>query len=231
MGIVGVGSDAAHPRAGVVTAMSSAALENSEPRAFRLRRDDLLVKAITVQGGETDIAGERKAFARIVMTGVTWDNAGESPATRRQRTAVLDLERAEELVAGLHEVLNSMARSTPTPLTPAMGPWSWTSVPLHDDDLLVLQTDANGISIPGAAGVTPTVRVDFSGTPAQALTSEDPAVHVHGAIFAGPRQVLTLISSLKKVVRSALEQRRVEVYVSSERAYLSATSSFTTFGF
>ena len=42
---------------------------------------------------------------------------------------------------------------------------------------------------------------------------------------------MTLISSLKKVVRSALEQRRVEVYVSSERAYLSATSYFSTFGF
>jgi hypothetical protein len=79
--------------------------------------------------------------------------------------------------------------------------------------------------------VTPTVRVDFIGTSVGALTTSLPAVHVHGAIFAGPRQVQTLISSLKKVVRSALEQRRVEAYVSSERAFMSMTSSYSTFGF
>ena len=119
------------------------------------------------------------------MTGVAWDNAGcESPAQRRQRSAVLDLERAEELVAGLHEVLTSMARSTPTPLTPAMGPWSWTSVPLLDDDLLVFQTDANGMCHPSGRGVIPTVRVDFSGTPARK--------HLCRQI---PRSMFTVLSS------------------------------------
>jgi hypothetical protein len=63
-----------------------------------------------------------------------------------------------------------------------------------------------------------TVRVDFTGTRVRGLTAANPAVHVQGAIFSGPRQAQALVSSLRKVVRSALEQRRVEFYVSAEES-------------
>ncbi|MGD0986112.1 MAG: hypothetical protein ABSA65_20265, partial [Acidimicrobiales bacterium] len=33
-------------------------------------RDDIIVRAVLVQGGEADIGGEKTAFARIVMSGV-----------------------------------------------------------------------------------------------------------------------------------------------------------------
>jgi hypothetical protein len=38
----------------------------------------------------------------------------------------------------------------------------------------------------------------------------NPAVHEQGAILSGPRQAQALVSSLRNVVRSALELRRVE---------------------
>jgi hypothetical protein len=41
---------------------------------------------------------------------------------------------------------------------------------------------------------------------------------VQGAIFSGPQQVQALVNSLRKVVRSALQQRRVEMYVSAEES-------------
>jgi hypothetical protein len=63
-----------------------------------------------------------------------------------------------------------------------------------------------------------TVRVDFTGTRVRGLTAANPAGHVQGAIFSGPRQAQALVSSSRKVVRSALEQRRVEFYVSAEES-------------
>jgi hypothetical protein len=212
--------------------MASATLESPAPRAFRLRRDDLLVKAVSVQGGETHIAGEKTDFAKIVMTGVTWDQArpGADPV-RRQQSVVLKLDQVGQLVEALREVLNAIARSTPTPLIPAMGPWSWTSDALRPDDLVVADADADGMNIPGVRGTTRTVRVDFSGTAVHALTSDDQPVHVHGAIFSGPRQVQTLISSLKKVVRSALEQRRIDIYVGGDAIFISQDSNFATYGY
>jgi len=183
------------------------------------RRGDLLVKAVSVQGGESDIGGEKMAFARIVMSGVGLESSGlGAEAPRRREIAVLKLADAEQLAAGLHDVLNLMARSAPTPPAPAMGIWSWTTEPPFGDDLLVAETNANGTAIAAQGVVTPTVRVDFTGTSVQALASPNPLVQVQGAIFSGPRQVRVLISSLRKVVRSALEQRRVEVYVSAEQS-------------
>jgi len=62
------------------------------------------------------------------------------------------------------------------------------------------------------------VRVDFTGTSLQALTSVNPPIQVQGAIFSGPRQAQALISSLKKVVRSALQEQRIDVYVPADRS-------------
>lgn len=177
----------------------------------------LIVKAVTVQGGEADIAGEKTAFARIVMSGVGPRQVKvEDKAPRRQEIAVLRLDDAAALAASLNDVVDRIVRSSPTPAVPASGSWSWTSAPPLDEDLLVAQAKANSAAM--LAGVAATVRVDFTGTLVQALGAADPAVQVQGAIFAGPRQAQALVSSLRKVVRSALEQRRLEHYVSAEKS-------------
>ena len=182
-------------------------------------RDDLIVKALSVQGGEADIGGEKTAFARIVMSGVDLRHVKvEDQAPRRQEIAVLKLDDAAALAAGLHDVVDRIVRSTPTPAIPASGSWSWTSVPPLDQDLLVARASANGAAVPAVAGMASNVRVDFTGTRVRGLTAANPAGHVQGAIFSGPRQAQALVSSLRKVVRSALEQRRVEFYVSAEES-------------
>jgi hypothetical protein len=195
------------------------AFEASDYPHVRALRNDLIVKAISVQGGETDIGGERTAFARIVMTGVDMrDVASGASAPRRQEAAVLKIDDATVFATELHEVVDRLVRSTPTPMVPASGYWSWTSEPLLDEDLLVTRANAILPDVSVARGVAPVVRVDFTGTLVQGLSSADPAVHVQGAVFAGPRQVQTLISSLKKVVRSALEQQRLDIYLSEEES-------------
>jgi hypothetical protein len=131
---------------------------------------------------------------------------------------VLKLDDAAALAVGLSDVVNSIVRSSPTPAVPASGIWSWTSEPLRDWDLLVARASANGEALAAATGTAATVRVDFTGTLVQGLTSADPTVHVQGAIFSGPRQVQALVSSLRKVVRSALEKRRLEIYVSMQES-------------
>jgi hypothetical protein len=133
-------------------------VDHSDDQDLARSRDDIIVKAVMVQGGEANIGGEKTAFARIVMSGV-----------------------------GVQQV----------------------------KDLLVAQVSADGAAVPAVTGMTSTVRVDFTGTLVQALTVANPAVHVQGAIFSGPRQAQALVSSLRKVVRSALEQPRVENYVSA----------------
>jgi len=194
-------------------------LDPSRDPVGRPRSNDLIVEAVAVQGGETDIAGEKTAFARIVMTGVDLHKPHvHAPAPRRQEAAVLKLDDAAALAAGLRDVVNSIVRSLPTPAVPAVGIWSWTSEPLRDWDLLVARASANGEALPAATGTASTVRVDFTGTLVQGLTSADPTVHVQGAIFSGPQQVQSLVSSLRKVVRSALEQRRLEIYVSAQES-------------
>jgi hypothetical protein len=142
----------------------------------------------------------------------------EDQAPRRQEIAVLKLDDAAALAAGLHDVVDRIVRSTPTPAVPASGTWSWTSAPPFDEDLLVAQASANGAAVPELTGMASTVRVDFTGTLVQGLAAANPAVQVQGAIFSGPRQAQALIASLRKVVRSALQQRRVEVYLSAEES-------------
>ena len=94
--------------------MPSRVLEPLQFPAVRPVRDDLFVRAVSVQGGESDIAGEKTAFARITMTGVGLaSSATNTPAPRRQETAVLKLSEAEDLAAQLGELLSFMARSTP----------------------------------------------------------------------------------------------------------------------
>lgn len=190
-----------------------------ESQAIRPQREDLFVKAVSVQGGELDIGGETTAFARIAMTGVGLSSSvTNTQGPKRQEVAVLKLAEAENLAAQLGELLSFMARSNATPAPPAMGLWAWRSDPLLDDDLLIAQASAGATAVRAAGQVIPTVRVEFTGTSMQALRSDNPPVQVQRAVFSGPRQVQILISSLKKVVRSALEQRRVDIYVSSDRS-------------
>ena len=64
------------------------ALDQLDAVVVRSRRDDLVVKAVMVQGGEAEIAGEKTAFARIVMSGVSPEHAnlnGQAPRRRRSR--------------------------------------------------------------------------------------------------------------------------------------------------
>ncbi|MGA3352709.1 MAG: hypothetical protein ABSD85_05915 [Acidimicrobiales bacterium] len=189
--------------------------EISESAATRTRHDDLFVRSLRVQGGEAHIGGEKTPFARIIMTGVDLEHAGSDvPAPRRQQTAMLRLEDAAAFAAELRQIVNEMVRLTPTPAVPATGSWSWSSVPPDPEELLVARADANGTALAAPSGARPTVRVDFTGTLVEGLSSPNPPMHVTAAIFSGPRQVQALISSLKKVVRSALAQQRLEIYVS-----------------
>ncbi len=193
-------------------------LDESDARLAGDLREDLIVKAVLVQGGEAEIGGEKTAFARIVMTGVGPNHVKVDRAPWRQETAVLKLDDAAALAAGLRDVVDRIVRSTPTPAAAASGNWSWTSTPPLGEDLLVAQASAKSTAVAAGAGMTPTVRVDFTGTLVHGLASADPAVHVQGAIFSGPHQVQVLVNSLKKVVRSALQQRRVEIYVSAQQS-------------
>jgi hypothetical protein len=193
--------------------------DHTFPLSVAPQRDDLVIKAVTVQGGEADIGGEKTAFARIVMSGIAVRHTQvEYQAPRRQETVVLRLDAAAALAASLKDVVDRIVRSTPTPAVPASGAWSWTSAPPLDEDLLVAQARAEGAADPAFTGLASTVRVDFTGTLVRGLLTADPAVHVQGAIFSGARQAQALVSSLRKVVRSALEQRRAEVYVSAQES-------------
>jgi hypothetical protein len=188
--------------------------------------DDLLVSAVSVQGGESDIGGAPTDFARIVMSGVgsgmTGIGSGSSiagaEAPRRQRAAVLELAAAEQLATELQTVVSLMAESLRTPTPTAMGIWSWRSEPLLDDDLMVRDVDVCTTAIRDVSRVTPAIRLKFTGSSLRQLSSSYPSVHVQGAIFAGPRQVQALVSSLKKVVRSSLQRRCVEVYLPERTA-------------
>jgi len=189
--------------------------ERYEGEDCPLRPDDLFVRALSVQGGEATIGAEKTAFARIIMTGVNFRDLGSSrPVARRQESALLRFKDAASFAAELREIMSHLARATPTPIPPASGTWSWTSGLPHAGELLVAEANANRAGIPSKGQVEPTVRVDFVGTFIRGLHSRKPSLHVQGAVFSGPRQVQALISSLKKVVRSHLEPRRVEHYVS-----------------
>jgi len=182
-----------------------------------LRPDDLVVRSLTVQGGEAEIGGEQTAFARIVLTGVELRYSGPNGGgpTRRD-TAVLKLDHAATFAADLGGVMDNMVRSTRTPTVRSAGTWSWMGAPPHADDILVVEATANRTALPFASGTRPTVRVDFTGTLVHALAWSDPPVHVRRAVFSSPRQVQALTSSLKKVVLSALAQRRLDVYVAGD---------------
>lgn len=188
--------------------------------------DDLLVSAVSVQGGESDIGGVTADFARIVMSGVgsgmTGIGSGSSiagaEAPRRQRAAVLELAAAEQLAIDLQTVVSLMAESLHAPTPTAMGIWSWRSEPLLDDDLVVAGVDVCSTAIRDVSRVTPAIRLKFTGRSIRQCSSGDPSIHVQGAIFAGPRQVQALVSSLKKVVRSSLQRRRVEIYIPERTA-------------
>jgi len=193
--------------------------------------DDLLVSAVSVQGGESEIGGITTSFARIVMSGVgsgmTGIGSGSSiagaEAPRRQRAAVLELTDADQLATDLQDVVSLMAESLRTPAPTAMGIWSWRSEPLLDDDLAVTGVAVCTTAIRDVSRVTPAIRLKFTGSSIRERSSAasvqvQGAIHVQGAIFAGPRQVQALVSSLKKVVRSSLQRRRVEVYLPERTA-------------
>ena len=189
-------------------------LDQSGAPGVRSQGDDLVVKAVIVQGGEAEIAGVKTAFARIVLSGVGLQHVKvEDRPPRRQEIAVLKLDDAAALAAGLHEVVDRLVRSTPTPAVRLSGNWSWTHTPLSDEDLLVAQARADTTAVVSPTGTASSIRVDFTGTPVHGLSAEDPPVHVLGAVFSAPHLAQVLVNSLRKVVRSALAQRRVESYV------------------
>ena len=189
-------------------------LDHCEAPELARSRDDLVVKAVIVQGGEAEIAGEKSAFARIVMSGV---GNLDSDAARRREIAVLKIDDAAAFADGLHDVVDRIVRSTATPTIAASGSWSWTSTPPLGEDLLVVRAKAHGTVIVATAGMASTVRVDFTGLPVQSLTAETPPVQVLGVTFSAPHLAQVLVKSLRKVVRWALEQQRVEFYVSAFR--------------
>ena len=193
--------------------------DHSEARVVGHRREDLIVKAVVVHGGEAEIAGAKTAFARIVMTGVGLQQVKvEDRPPRRQEIAVLKLDAAAALAAGLREAVDRIVRSTPTPAVAFSGNWSWTHRPPSDEDLLVAEVRADTTAAVSPTGTASSIRVDFTGTPVHALTAEDPPVHVLGAVFTAPHLAQVLVNSLRKVVRSALEQGRVETYVSARES-------------
>jgi hypothetical protein len=205
--------------------MSSTAFELSNPGDSPLRPDDLFVRSLAVQGGEASIGGETTPFARVVMTGVQLKHvAPETRAPRHQESAVLKLEHAARFAAELRQIMNDMVRSTRTPTVASAGTWSWTSVPPSDEDIFVHQATASGTAIALTTGATPTIQVDFTGILMRGLSSSNPPLHVRGAIFSGPRQVQALISSLRKVVDSALEKQRLDTY-------MAGGEPLTAFGF
>jgi len=154
-----------------------------------------------VQGGEADVAGAQLAFARILMSGIRLGSM-TLPLERTpvQQVAVLNLDLAEQLTLGLREIMNLWARSSPTPVLPARGTWSWTSERPRDDDILVTQVEAAKSDIGTAARTTPTIRLDFTGTLLKAATTDPAPVRMPGAIFTVPRHVQSLISSMKKCI-------------------------------
>ena len=175
---------------------------SSNPAAAKPLRDDsedLLVTSLKVQGGEADVGGDKLAFARVLMSGIRLENLTlPVERTRTQQVAVLNLDLAEQLTLGLRDIMNSWARSSPTPVMPARGTWSWTSDPPRADDILVAQVGAVRKEIGTAEQPTPIIRLDFTGTLLKALTSDLPPIRMPGAIFTVPRHVQSLISSLKK---------------------------------
>lgn len=161
--------------------------------------EDLLVTSLSIQGGEAVIAGERTAFARVIISGVPLENMRVSSAKPPTRQAtVLKLDIADELILRLREIMNLWARSSPTPVPPARGIWSWTSEPPPAADILVSEIRADREEIAAGRSATPIVRLDFNGTLVGALSSELPPARMPGAVFTVPRHVQSLISSLKK---------------------------------
>lgn len=225
VGTVAVATPWQAPREEGLRPMPSDACEL--PRALdpRLRTDDLYVRAIRVQGGVASLEGETKAFARVVMTGVSLRQlAAGATGPRRQESAVLELNHAASCVAELRRILNEMVRSTPTPVLPAAGTWSWTSLAPSPEDIFVTRLTASGTELALGGGVMPTVRVELAGRPVGALASPVAPLRLQGAVFANDRQVWALVASLRKVVDSALERRRLELYMAAG-SQLSATGT------
>ena len=105
---------------------------------------------------------------------------------------MLKLDNAAALTAGLHEVVDRIVRSTPTPAVAAIGNWSWTSTPPLGEDLFVAQATAKDTAPSAAEGMTSTVRVDFTGTRVQGLTAANPAVHELGQSSPVPARLRRL---------------------------------------
>jgi len=172
---------------------------------------DLLVTALSIQGGEAEIAGERTAFARVIISGVPLQNMKVSSERSPTRQAVvLTLEVAEELIVRLRDIMNLWARSSPTPILPARGIWSWTSEPPPGEDILVSDIKADREQINAGANATPIVRLDFNGTLVGSLGSGAPPARMPGAVFTVPRHVQSLIGSLKKCTSALRPQAELQ---------------------
>ena len=227
VGTVAVATPWQAPREEGLRPMPSDACEL--PRALdpRLRTDDLYVRAIRVQGGVASLEGETKAFARVVMTGVSLRQlAAGAAGPRRQESAVLELNHAASCVAELRRILNEMVRSTPTPVLPAAGTWSWTSLAPSPRGHLRHPADRQRHrACARRRGRCRRFGWSFAGRPvrrpcvarSRRCASKVPSSQID-------RQVQALVASLRKVVDSALERRRLELYMAAG-SQLSATGT------
>ena len=186
-------------------------LEPAAAGPFEEVTEDLLVTSVSVQGGEAVIGEDKAAFARILISGTRLANMTvPAKKTTARQAAVLNLAIAEELTISLHDIMNQWARSSPTPILPARGTWTWTSEQPPDDDILITEVQARREQIRAANRSTPIVRLDFRGHLVKALTTDRQPTRMPGAVFTVPRHVQSLISSLKKCTLALRPQSELQ---------------------
>ncbi|MGH9291808.1 MAG: hypothetical protein ACRDZ6_03390 [Acidimicrobiales bacterium] len=163
--------------------------------------DALVVRSVTLHGGETTIRGRRADFARIILAGVRLDGGGRPGRNtpREIEAAVLEAADAEHLARGLHQLIDRRVRSSATPAVVARGTWSWRSEPPRPDDLYVTGVEmGDGCKLSDSG--RPMVHLDLSGALMFESHRRDAPVR-RRAVFPVLRQAQVLVSSLAKCVQ------------------------------
>jgi hypothetical protein len=151
-----------------------------------------------VQGGFVTVADTAMPFVRIGMAGVPLDEL--EPGSRPQQRAmgaVLNLDQAEELAAGLRAMMAHEPWGVAALATPARAIWTETSQ-LAQGDMLIADLRA---SITGGETVR-LVRMDFTGVWLGGTTADDRQLYNQSALFPDPVQLCSLISSVKKCAKA-----------------------------
>ncbi len=151
-----------------------------------------------VQGGRVTVADTTMPFVRIGMAGIP---VGElAPATQPEQHwmgAVLNLDQAEELAAGLRAMMAHEPWGVAALATPARAIWTESSE-LSQGDMLIADLRA---SITGGESIR-LVRMDFTGVWLGDTTPGDRELSRQGALFPDPVQLCSLISSMKKCAKA-----------------------------